>query len=803
MSRFLTLFVFIFTSYFIFSQNTISGRVIQSTDNSALEFVNVVAFKAVDSSMVLGVLSDSTGYFNLSHLPNGKYYVLFKSIGFSDTIVSSITLSSKNNAIDLGTVVLQFSNSLNEVVVKSEEKLIENKVDKRIYNVEKDLTSKGASLTDVLNNVPSVEVDQDGNISLRGNSSVNILIDGRQSVSTKSSLETIPASSVERIEIINNPSAKYNPEGMGGIINIVLKKDKLRGVNGNVNLSYATGNLFNGSASINARNKWINFFASYGYRSSNGLSAAKRLRTSDDEEKEMLLNQTRSGNRIRLGHTAKIGADFNLKNNHLLGFSLSGMVGDRIGDELLMNSFYKNNAVSSYFERSNDENDRSKNLDANLNYTWTFKKEKGNLVFDFTESYGNRNELGVFRQTYFDQNYIATNVPLLLQNQINPSNFSIFSGRIDLTRHFLHSITLETGGKVMLDDDASIQYRETYNDSAQAYLPDVSINNNFKVKRNTYAVYGIFSHKVKKFSYQLGLRLEQTNMHSVLVTTNQSFTNNYLSLFPSAHLSYELPQKGSLNLSYSRRIDRPSNGNLNPFPSYSDPYNLRQGNPFLRPEYINSFEFAYNKDWKKLSLILNAYFKQSFNSIQQVVNYLPNNVAVSSYTNIHQKLNYGLEAIVTYAPFDWWRNTFSSNFFRTSFADSVASSNNAGLSGSLKLMSSFLFWKKTTTLQLNAHYALPMISPQGKMQPTPSIDLSLQRSFLKGNLSIELRVTDVFNTRGFKLDLISDGVRQQSSFKWQTRRIYFTLNYRLGKMMEGKKNKNHELPSSGGDDMGF
>lgn len=804
--KYFFLFFFLFFAFsFTHAQSkyVISGKVIQEGDDTPLEFVNVIAFKEKDSSFVLAVISDGTGQFKLDDLSSGDYFVRFKFIGFADKVISHVSLTGSTKKVDLGQIELSLSNTLGEVVVKSEEKLIENTVDKRIYNVDQDLTSKGGSLTDVLNNVPSVDVDQDGNVSLRGNSGVNILIDGRQSVSTKSTLETIPASSIERIEIINNPSAKYNPEGMAGIINIVLKKNTLRGINGNVDLSYATGNQYSVATGINYRNKNVNFFTNYNYRVSQGFNTANRMRTRLVNDENELLDQTSSGNRGRGGHTAKIGADFTLKTNHVLGVSVSGMFRDKSGTGIVNNSLSYNDILSSYNERSNDETEESNNMDANLNYRWRFQKDKGDLTFDFTESIGNEKELGLYKQTYFDQNYIVNNTPLLRQNQINPSKFSIFSGQMDLTRNFKHNIRFETGAKAMINEDRNTQYRETYNDSLDAFMPDLNINNDFKLNQQTYAVYGIVGHEIKKFKYQVGLRLEQTFMNPVLLTTNQSYKNDYLSLFPSAHVSYELSKKGVINLSYSRRINRPSGYELNPFPSYTDPYNLRKGNPALKPEYINSIELGYNKDWKKLSLIAIGYFRQSLNVIQRVVQYYPDGTGASTYANINQRYNFGVEAIVVYSPFDWWKNTLSSNFFQTKYQDSDKNlvSNSSGFSGSVKLMTSFSLWKKTTTIQVNGNYNLPMISPQGKMLPRASADITLQRTLLKGNLTLGLRVSDIFNTRSFYMDLTSGGVHQISNFKWQTRRLYLTLSYRFGKLKESKDSKNRGggQPGDGGD----
>ena len=789
------------------TSNQLTGKVVDGSTKSPLDFVNITLFSVSDSLPVTGGITNSDGKFSIDQIPNGKYYARFKFIGYEEHLLSGILYDGKENVKNLGVVSLKNANTeLSEVVIEVEKKMLETSIDKKVFNVEEDLSSRGGSANDVLNNVPSIDIDQDGNISLRGNSNVTILIDGRPSSLSGGSrgaiLDAIPAASIERIEVVTNPSAKYDPDGMSGIINIVLKKNKLRGFNGNVDVTYGTGNSHTTSAGINVRTNKINVFANYSYRYYEGYRNFFSDRQRNTAMGEESLLQERYGRDLNNGHTGKAGLDYTLKEGHIIGASVTGSSNNRNRSGLLTNTLSFDGGAAEVWQRNADEPQTRQSVDVNLNYQWVFKDKKGDLIADFNQSWGKRQVDG-----FYDEYDLvgSENTPSRIEQLDNPSQNTVFSGLVDVVRNFKNSTRLETGAKAIINSDDRTQYREIYDFDSQEFIPDTSINNRFKLTEQIFAAYGIFGHQIKKFKYQLGVRLEQALVRPELITTGEKFKNDYFSFFPSAHLSYELKKEGEMFLSYSRRINRPSSWSLNPFTEYSDPFNLRMGNPALKPEYINSFEAGYNKSWKNLTVNTTGYYRYSTDVIQRIRAFYPDGTAATTFENLDNTINYGFEGIIIYKPYSWWRNNFSTNIYQTILITSNPElENNSGLNWGFKLTSAVDFWNKTTTFQLNYRYNAPRIVPQGIVQFKPAIDVSLQRVFLNKKLALTLRVSDLFDWQGFYMLIDTDNVRQETEFKWQSRRFFITLSYKFGKMDIGDDSKKRRGEGGGnGGDMDF
>lgn len=788
--------------------NQLKGTVVDNETKSPLDFVNITLFSEKDSAAVTGGITNQSGEFQINQIPDGFYYIRLKFIGYRERLISGIKFEGRERIKSLGKVQLERADrELKEVVIEIEKPLMETSIDKKVFNVGEDQTARGGTAIDVLNNVPSIDIDQDGQISLRGNSNVTILIDGRPSSLSGSSrqaiLDAIPAASIERIEVVTNPSAKYDPDGMSGIINIVLKKNKLRGLNGSLDLTYGTGNNPTGSFSINVRNNKINAYATYSYRYYEGYRNFNSYRERKIGAETEFLKQTRVGHDLNSGHTIKTGLDYTLKPGHVMGVSLTGSSNLRSRSGLLTNELSTTNGVYQLWQRNSDEPNRSKSLDVNLNYQWTFKEKKGELMLDLNQSWGKGMQEGIYDEYDFIHTALS---PSRMENLMNPDARSIFTGALDFVRNFKGNIKIETGVKAILNDNTQTQFREIYDPVSQTYFPDISINNEFRLLEQLYSLYGIYGHKINKFGYQLGVRLEQALVRPELLTTNEKFTNDYFSFFPSAHFSYELPKKGEFFLTYSRRINRPSANNLNPFTEYSDPFNLRMGNPGLRPEYINSFELGYNKNWKKLNVNTTGYYRYSTDVIQRIRTFYEDGTGATTYDNLDNTVNYGLEAVVMYRPLPTWRNTLSGNVFQTFLQTSNPElMNNSGIVWSAKVATSVDFWNRTTTLQINLRYNSPRVMPQGIVQFKPALDASIQRMFLDKKLIVSLRVSDIFDWQGFYMDLNTPNVRQESDFKWQSRRLFISLSYKFGKMEVGGENRRRKSggPGSGGGDMDF
>lgn len=798
-------YFFLFCPFVILAQSQVNAT-IMSTDKVPIEYANLRIFK-LDSTVLVGGFSNALGKIEIESVLIGEYYGVVTAFGFKKKIVNQFKIES-NKGLDLGAIYLEneMGQEFDEVEVISESNLLRTSIDKKVYSVGDDLSSQGGGATDVLNNIPSVEVDNDGNISLRGNRNVTILIDGRPSALSggmEGALDAIPASAIERIELVTNPSAKYDPDGTAGIINIVLKKNKLRGTNLGVDLSGATGNLFNGSLNFNMRNQKYNFYANYSYRYVEGYRNNYNDRNTFYNDSTVRLLQERDGTDTRKSHTGKIGSDFFIKENQVFGISLSGSFNDRTrtGEQLNQESF--NDELNRYWNRQTTDPRIRQNLDIKADYKLDFKKDKGDFIAVVSQSFGENETVGIFEEFYFNPDGSIGNPEFLLQNQFGAQNSSNFTASADLTRNVNDKMRFETGAKLISNRQFRSNYLEFYDTITGTIIPDVNVNNEFEFDEDITSVYGILAHKPhKKLSYQAGLRLEQAFTSPRLLTTNQDFENNYFSYFPSAHVVFTPKEKTEFSVSYSRRINRPNSWSLNPFPVYDDPLNLQQGNPALQPEYINSLEGGLMKEMNKLTLTSSLYFRQTVDKIQRVREFFPDGRSVSSFANIDESYDFGLEVIGVYSPFKWWKNTISFNGYETRLAANIngVDLRNSGFSWNTKLNSTFNLFKNTTTIQVNAQYVARTFTVQGYYRRRTGIDIAINRVFLDKKLTVGLRATDIFDTQGFELRFTQGPTVQESEYKWLTRRVFLSVSYKFGRMDQKKDDRKGGGEGGGGDD---
>jgi outer membrane receptor protein involved in Fe transport len=802
---FIYLFIFLASTLVAQQKVTLSGIVVDKDNGSPMQFVNVVVLDAADSSIVTGSLTDDSGAFRLQGVSRGSYIMRYKFIGYQE-LFSRIEITGNEKNVELGVIEI-FPSSLttNDVVIEVERPLMETSIDKRVYNVNEDLSSKGGTAEDVLQNVPSVEVDQDGNISLRGNSNVIILIDGRPSTLSGSSrsaiLNTIPAESIERIEIVTNPSAKYDPDGMTGIINIVLKKNKLRGLNGNLSVTRGTGNSNTASFGVNYRTSKVNLYMNYSHRNTESYRNFYSNRTrqlADDVEQ---FDQVRMGRDLNTGNTLKTGIDLTLAEGKIWGVSATYGNSTRGRSGLLENIMTTNADGTRLWYRYADENTVSQSIDVNTNYQWLFKEKRGDLMFDLNYSHSNGRMNGAYDEfgfTIFDEGLYFT------ERLNNPENGSVLTASLDIVRRFPDNMQLEYGLKAIVNSNDRTQYREIYDFDFARFFPDLGINNEFRLVEQIYSAYGIFAQKLQKVHYQVGLRLEQAFVRPELLTTNEKFKNDYFSFFPSVHIVFPMEKNRDAFISYSRRINRPSMYSLNPFVEFTDPFNIRFGNPALRPEYTNSFELGYNAEIKKVSLNNTIYYRHSTDVLQRIVLFDDQGRGAVTYDNLDQTINWGYEGVAVYKVNKWWRNMFSVNVYQLYLiTTNPLLTNNSGINWNAKLTSTFDLWNKSASIQINARYNAPRVVPQGFFISGPSLDVSFQKSLLDRKLDLTIRVSDVFDWQQFYIETNVPNVFQQRTFKWESRRLFLTLSYNFGKLQVGKETRKRPAGSggSGGEDM--
>lgn len=796
------------------AQNTVSvtGKVLSYEQNSALEYVSVKLYKLPDSTFQKGVFTNADGRFSLNTIP-GKYYLQLSLAFYENQTTEAFELKLGQTNFHQGTLRMQQpkTQEVKDVVVRGQKDVMEAGIDKKIYNVAEDLNVNGGTANDILNRLPSVEVDQDGGVLLRGQGSVTILIDGRPSSMSggngKTLLDALPANSIERVEIVTNPSAKYDPDGTSGIINIVLKKNKLLGFNGMVSTNLASGdlkggNVGEGSVSLSYRNGNVNVFGTYNARYLEGYRNNYNDIRQELNSSVFILDQNRTGTDLDAGQTFRMGADVNLNPRNTIGFVATGSLTrrDRTG-ELWNAQLDESQTITNLWSRSSYDPTDRQNLDLNLNYKHDFKEERGNLILDVNQSLGSEDIEGYYVNTYYNPDTSLSTLPILDQRLFNTDKNNITTAQADLTYLFPNlGLRTEAGLKAILRDQLVDTYSETLDNSLNAYQEDTLANFLYGYKEQIYSVYGVAGKQIKRFKMQAGLRAEKAYQIPNLISDSIRIVNDYFNFFPSAHLRYELKPKSELSLSYSRRIKRASANELNPFTNYSDPFNLQRGNPYLSPEYIHSFDLAYSLEKKKLTVTSALFFRQSNGVISRFKEFYPDNTSAVSYMNIAQTKALGGELILMFKPSPSLRTTLSYNGNYTWYKTNMAGfPDRQGFNHNVKWNTSYEFWKKTATLQLSVNYNGPRVTVQGIAQRRGPIDLAFEKKLANGNWSLGARVTDIFDRQGFYFEVDRPGVYQVGEFKWLTRRVYVSASYKFGKLEISNKAK--QSGSDGGGEL--
>ncbi|MFZ4412539.1 MAG: TonB-dependent receptor domain-containing protein [Bacteroidales bacterium] len=790
---------------------SISGVVVDKTTLQAVEYANLVVFRAKDSVMVGGAITNQKGVFTIEKVPFGNYYMVVSFIGYSSLKIPNITVNPKELVKKMGQIKFSPSSSnLGEVTITAEKRMMEYSLDKKIVNVDKNLVSAGGSAVDVMQNIPAVTVDIDGNVSLRGSTNVNILIDGRPSslsgMSRQAILEQIPASSIEAIEIITNPSAKYNPEGMSGIINIRLKKKTAQGLNGMASVSAGTNNRYNSSLNLNYSTERFNVFASWDGRWNQGKGYGDTYRIATLRDTSSYTTQHSDMLRNMDNNTIKGGFDWYINPRNTL--TLMGQYNTG-GSE-------RNQDLNSYtddymFTKQNDYKQHNKETESDnsnmfaLNYKKTFAQRNRELTADFSYSTSKSTENTDMTLTNYMLNYInvSANMPSL-QKQYDNGNNWVGNAMINYVHPFNEKMKIETGYQGIfrnVDNDFHLDKA----DSNNIYVNDINSTNHFKYIENINAIYGTFSKEWESLSMQIGMRLEQANTKADQLTQLQSYSNNYFSIYPSLHISKKLARKNEIQLSYSRRVNRPDMHDLNPFKDYSNPLMIRYGNPYLKPEYINSFELGHSKYWNKTSFYTSVYYRQ-INDVIKRIAFLDTITAVSNMTseNLSKGISYGVDFILEQEILKWWRVNASFSYFRSIIEGNSIDGNIStdNYSWTSKLNSTMNFGK-SFSVQISANYRAPIITPQGKMFETYSADIAVKKDLFKEKFSISLRISDIFNTQIWKNEAYGTGFYASMSNKRQSQVAFLTLSYKIngGLKMKARK-KTTENGNGGGTDEG-
>ncbi|MGE0562333.1 MAG: TonB-dependent receptor [Flavobacteriales bacterium] len=804
-------FQLIFAALFIFcgdvvvfaqeeeNKGLVRGIVKEKSTQLNIEFATVSLFRTNDSTLVTGGITLNSGSFEIPKVPNGNYYVKVDFIGFEPTYFNNITISNEKSEIDLGEINLaSYSKNMDQFEFVDEKELMEVKIDKKIYNVSKDIGVQGGTGLDVLKNMPSVDVDDQDKISLRGDQSVQVLIDGRPStIDASQLLKQIPASSIERIEVVTNPSAKYNPEGMSGILNVIMKKENARGMNGNVGLGYSYNSDpgYNGNLGLNFRKNKININTNFGYHqgvwSYSGVS--DRNYFSDTAYTQTMTDFGFNKNK-NLWYSG--GLDYYMNKKNTLYMEVSGWSGS--GDRFDNNHYdYFDEAKikQSYSDRIANTGDYYRGNDMNVGWQTQFDSEEHTLDVDVDYEINTDDGDNDNNEHFYLSNGVEYKNPRA-QNTRTKNKNSELDIKADYVLPINDSLTLELGSRTTVEYIDNDFYSESLN-SFNVFRNDTNLSNVFFYEQSVYAFYATIGKQYKKLGVKLGSRLENTIINTELQNTKQKSNQNYLSLFPSLHFSYKFNEKNEVQLSYSRRINRPNTWEVNPFASYTDPYNLWQGNPNLKPEFIDVYELGYLRFGEKINFNSSIYFRQ-VNGQKQSITYLnENNIFVTSNQNLSTTFIYGGEASVDYKAKKWLKINNTYNLW-TANINGASSNSTAQTYGWSTQLTSNVTLNKEWSFQLRGQYTGAQVTYQNKTESRYGLNASISKTMWKEKGRITLRVNDIFKTqRWANVSNNLGGFSYQNDRRWSSQSINISFNYNFGKINYDSQKRDTKNNSAG------
>ena len=710
-------------------------------------FSSIRLFKG--AALVTGTIGNDKGKFSVEIAP-GVYDLLIESIGYEPLKMANQSFMS---SVNLGTISVKESNqTLNEVVVKGQKASMELNLDKRIFNVGTDLANKGATAAEILGNLPSIQVDPEGAIKLRGSENVRILIDGKPStlagINGSSGLQSLQGNLIDKVEIITNPSARYEAEGMAGIINIVLKKNQNQGFNGAIETTTGYPENFGGTAIVNYRKNKFNFFVNYGvfYRRTPGRNTIYQEVYTGKQTN--FLEQRSSNNVTGLVNNVRGGADYFFNDKTILTASYIYRRTDvrRITDFYYLD--YRGNLSNLYSDtyRQQDE----KEAEPNGEYALTFKKNFAKKGQEFTADlryldYWERSDQ-LYTQNGKKPDGTAINELNKVQKALNDEFERQWILQADYVNPIGKDAKIEMGLRTSFRDMIN-DYIVTEKQANGEFTILPNLRNIFNYKENISAAYFIFGSKMQKFSYQFGLRAETTDIQTELQLTREKNPRNYANLFPSAHFTYTITPDNSFQLSYSRRVRRPTYNDLSPFVTLSDNRNFFSGNPNLNPEFTNSFDLGHLKYFDKGSISSSIYYRQTFGKIDRFRTVDSLGFSRTLPANLADQQSMGIEMASSWNFTKSYKADLSFNAFR---AITDASNINAAFKSdtySWFVRHSSRFKIGATDLQVRANYEAPQQTPQGTRGYMAWMDISASKDIMKGNGTLSLSILDIFNSR--------------------------------------------------------
>jgi outer membrane receptor for ferrienterochelin and colicins len=789
---------------------TITGKIIEKTSKLPLEYATVTFKNSKNPKLIFGGITDNKGDYSIE-IVAGTYDISFEFISFKPTLISQKQLTENTN---LGTTALEEdATQLNEVVVRAEKTTVEIKLDKKVYNVGNDLLVKGGTVSDVLDNIPSVTVDVEGNIALRGNENVKVLIDGKPSnaINVSEALKLIPADAIDKVEVITNPSARYDAEGGGGLLNIILKKGKNLGLNGTAIASIADPESYGLTGTINYKAKEFNLFTTqgYNYRTNPGNAFTDSRYLNADNSTRDYMNETRTNERLNKSYNANVGVDWFLDKSttwtNILNYRRSS--GDN-RDNVFQDYYDVNYDYQYTRNRINEEDSKSRNVEFTTNLTKNFKKEGHKLTIDGSFSSNTDKNLADIIDTS------TANSTVSLDETVNNQTQSRNLFQTD------YVLPLGKGSQFEAGYRGDFSVNNTNYSVDRNGVPVPNFTNTLEYKEKVNAFYTQYGFKVKKFSTLLGLRWEDSNIDVNQLATSDFTNKKYNNFFPSAFLTYEIDKESSASLSYSRRIQRPRGRQLNPFNNLSSNVNIFVGNPDLNPAYTDALDFGYIKRWSKVTFNTSLYANKTTDIFQMVrretgtfENGIP--VIITSPINLATEYRSGFEFTLNYSPYKWWKLNGNFNFFyiQTDGDYTYNDFNGDAVFQDFDYKTTSWFTRLTSKVtlpykidwQTNMTYNGAQKSKQGSSLGTFAMNLAFSKDVLKDKGTIAFNVSDVFNSRKRIQDTYLPGVvDSHGEMQWRVRQVNLSFTYRFNvqKNEKEKRPKQNQQQDDNGDFQG-
>jgi len=791
---------------------TITGKVIDDELEVPLEYATISVENVNDPSIVNGSVTDADGKFSIE-VKEGTYNIVVEFISYQTKEFNNRNITGDLN---LGTIKLGLgSENLDEVVVRAETTQVDVRLDKKIYNIGKDLTTAGGTVSDALNNVPSVTVDIDGAISLRGNENVKILINGKPSAMAgfgdTNVLNNLPADAIQRVEVITSPSARYDAEGTAGILNIILSQKETLGFNGSITLNAGTPANAGATANLNYRTDKFNLFTTTGFRyfdaPGGGFFDTRYFENSETEYSRIY--EDRDIDRLNRNFNTNFGMEYFISDQS----SITGTVFYRGGEDVDVTTnasdyYTLEDGLALQSTRREEQNENDNSWQLALNYINNFNDKGHKLTADFQYETDKETQFTTIRER-IDSNPANINFPLIDENINTTEDQKEYLIQADYVLPFNEDSQFEAGYRGNFENEITDYDLRQENEISGQLVYNDTLSNVFDYSENVNAVYTQYGSKFGDFSFLLGLRLENTQLKGKIDTEltedeleeafgipiSTDFDNNYLGLFPTVNIIYEVQENENITLGYNRRINRPRGWFINPFPSRSSTNNVFQGNPNLSPAYSNAFDLGYLRRWEKLTLTSSIYYQHETDSFERIEdNVAGTNVVRTIPVNLSSNDRTGAELGILYNPAEWLRLNGSFNYFRfKTEGDFNGRSYDAENNSWFARFSSKVTLPAKIDWQTNAFYRGAYESVQGNQEGILSLDLAFSKDIFNENATVSLNVRDLLNSRKRDSYTLTDTYERDSEFQWrQGQNFTVSLIYRFNQQKQRQNRRNEE-----------